>query len=105
LSKKEFNSLSSVRFLQLREEARAYWKYHIVESLMVIYESIEARHRRYSCRHGALLIADGVIDAVTGTFVFFPDVHSTFKFIVGFIALVSATASIVKKQGITNTQI
>ena len=40
---------------------------------------------------GALLIADGVITAVNGTHVFFPDVHPAFKFIVGFIAVVTAT--------------
>ncbi len=39
---------------------------------------------------GALLMADGVVTAVRGTYLLFPDVHPAFKFIVGFIAVVTA---------------
>ena len=40
---------------------------------------------------GALLLADGVIGWVSNTYVFIADVNPTFKFVVGIIAIVSAT--------------
>jgi len=40
---------------------------------------------------GALLLADGVIGWVNNKYVFIADVNPTFKFIVGIIAIVSAT--------------
>jgi len=40
---------------------------------------------------GALMLADGVIGWVNNTYVFIADVNPTFKFIVGLIAIVSAT--------------
>lgn len=40
---------------------------------------------------GALLLADGVIGWVNNTYVFIADVNPTFKFIVGLIAIMSAT--------------
>ena len=43
---------------------------------------------------GAILMADGIITVVTGEYLFFPEIHPAFKFIVGFLAVVTATPQI-----------
>jgi UPF0716 family protein affecting phage T7 exclusion len=51
---------------------------------------------------GAILMADGIVTVVTGQFLFFPEIHPAFKFIVRFIAVVAATPQMQESKARAN---